>query len=531
MKKKKLNKEEVNQTEEKTQKKNLRTKRSKTVKAKEKEKENNEQQSNNISLDENEEEKKIQKQIINIPKDELKDLLNDALIIDKNQTDIPKVETPQNLINNFPLMPIMNPINNYVIQLCDRVPEDKFINYSKECIKNIKKWSPFGKNYLKAILDRIKSINIFSYRNSLKEPFKTLITDYILFILSHEGKLKDENEDEIPCNLTLCPEDQFKKTTIQEQEFLKHKKKREIEESQKKLEEAKKNEKSKDKKKDKTKKNEKTNDEEKIELDRDDICIIELINNIIRNKGTIELVELTSKSPITRREMVDYMNKKCLLSCFSKLFLDVTSKNFAEKSLATEITSFLCNPKNKIYFVEMNEQLYSFTLYDGTIFLNKNMYDLMVSDKKERNLFGKAKILLTMFHEMTYMLSTRVMGRIKYLSFFKCRRDCIEEVGEYLEELLLGRKKRHRYSKGNKIAFTTVNLLPIKNIRYINNLKNYELNYNRFRNAFVKLHKTNPIGGKDKEYVEYMKYYKNNINSILSKNTSEFFFPFRRKMN
>ena len=158
------------------------------------------------------------------------------------------------------------------------------------------------------------------------------------------------------------------------------------------------------------------------------------------------------------------------------------------------------------------------------------MYISLKSEKKEKNLCGKSLILLSMFHEMTYMLSCRVMGRIKYSSFFKYRRDCNEEVGEYFEELLLGRKKRYRYSKGNKIAFTTINLIPLKNVRYINNIKNYELNYNRFRNAFVKLHKSNPVGGKEKENVEYIKFYKNNINSHISKNTSEFFFPFKRKM-
>ena len=432
-------------------------------------------------------------------------------------------------------MPVMNPINNFVIQLGDRVPENSFINYSKECIKIIKKWAPFSKNYLKEILERINTKNIFSYRLTLKEPFKTLITDYILSIISKENKLKDETEDEIPCNLTLCPEDQFKKTTATVQEFLNRKKKREKKEEEDENEKenedkSKKKGKNKNKKEKKIEENEDDNNEDKFYLDRDDICFIELINSIIANKGSLDLIDFTSKSPITRKEMINYMNKKCLLSCYSKLFLDVTSKNFAENSLAKEISSFLGNPRNRIYFIEMNEQLYSFTLYDGTMFLNKTMYDLMKSDKKDRNLFGRSQILLTMFHEMTYMLSTRVMGRIKYLSFFKCRKDSIEEVGEYLEELLLGRKKRYRYSKGCKIAFTTVNLLPIKNVRYINNLKNYDLNYIRFKNAFVKLHKSNPVGGKDKEYIEYMKYYKLNINSKLSKNTSEFFFPFKRKM-
>ena len=212
----------------------------------------------------------------------------------------------------------------------------------------------------------------------------------------------------------------------------------------------------------------------------------------------------------------------------SKLFLDVTSKNFAEKSIASEITSFLSNPRNKIYFIDMNQEFYSYTLYNGTILLNKNIYALLKSEKREKNICGKGLLLLSMFHEISYMISCRVIGRINYSSFFKCRRDSNEEVGEYFEELLFGRKKRHRYSKGNKIAFTTINLIPIKNVRYIINLKNYELNYIRFKNAFFKLYKLNSAEGK--ENIDYIKFNKNNINSHISKNTNEFFFPYKKKM-
>ena len=119
------------------------------------------------------------------------------------------------------------------------------------------------------------------------------------------------------------------------------------------------------------------NNKDEIELDRDDILYIELINLIIEGKGSIELIELTIKSPITKREIIEYANKKSFLSCLSKLFLDVTSKNYEEKSLASEITSFLSNPKNKIYFIDMNLEFYSYTLYNGTILLNKNIYILL----------------------------------------------------------------------------------------------------------------------------------------------------------
>lgn len=463
---------------------------------------------------------------IEIDKNELNDLLLEALVLDLSKKN--KKEEPNKIENPFPTMRQINIFSNQIIQLCDNIPEEKFLAYCKESINDIKNWSNYAKIYLKKIFSKINTQNIFYYRTKLKEPYKSIFTDFILTVLSKEYKLKDDKEDEIPYNLNLCPEEQFKKTTITEIEFLNKKKKREKEEEYDKKVKEKRKEK---KRLDKEYNNQisilnKNNDE--LELDRDDILYIELINLIIESKGSIELIELTTKSPITKREIIEYTNKKCILSCLSKLFLDVTSKNFAEKSIASEITSFLSNPRNKIYFIDMNQEFYSYTLYNGTILLNKNIYTLLKSEKREKNICGKGLLLLSMFHEISYMISCRVIGRINYSSFFKCRRDSNEEVGEYFEELLFGRKKRHRYSKGNKIAFTTINLIPTKNVRYIINLKNYELNYIRFKNAFFKLYKLNSAEGK--ENIDYIKFNKNNINSHISKNTNEFFFPYKKKM-
>ena len=497
---------------------------------KSKEKENEE---NNLNFDVVENGRNIMNVNVESDKNELNDLLLDSLILDFSKNNNKKEEIQQ---NSFPIFQQINNIKNQIIQLCDFIPEEKFIIYCKECIKDIKNWSNYGKIYLKKIFSKINTQNIFYYRTKLKEPFKSIFTDFILTVLSKENKLKDDKEDEIPCNLNLCPEDQFKKTTITEIEFLNKKKKRDEidydkeEKENKKMKDKDKNKFDKDNKENKNRISIFENNKDEIELDRDDILYIELINLIIEGKGSIELIELTIKSPITKREIIEYANKKSFLSCLSKLFLDVTSKNFEEKSLASEITSFLSNPKNKIYFIDMNLDFYSYTLYNGTILLNKNIYILLTSKKKEKNICGKGLLLLSMFHEITYMLSCRVIGRINYSSFFKCRRDSNEEVGEYFEELFLGRKKRHRYSKGNKIAYTTINLIPIKNVRYLINIKNYGLNYIRFKNAFIKLYKSNLVGGKEKENIEYIKFYKNNINSHLSKNTNEFFFPFKKKL-
>ena len=256
-----------------------------------------------------------------------------------------------------------------------------------------------------------------------------------------------------------------------------------------------------------------------------------MINLFSRNKSNSNtIIELNEKSPMNRKDLMEYFNKKCLLSCYSKLLLDMTGKNFNEKSICSEIKTFINNPRNKIYFVSMNELMPSFMFYDGTIFLNKKIYDLMKSKIKEKIQFGKCQLLLSIFHEMANLLAFKIMGAVKIYSFFKSRKDITEEVGEYFEEILLGRKKRQRVTQGKKITYTTMNVFSLKNAKYINNLKNYPVNYTRFNKAFLKIYKENPISSKDVENETCMKYQKTNFNTPLAKNKIEFFFPFRRKL-
>ena len=217
---------------------------------------------------------------IEIDKNELNDLLLEALVLDLSKKN--KKEEPNKIENPFPTMRQINIFSNQIIQLCDNIPEEKFLAYCKESINDIKNWSNYAKIYLKKIFSKINTQNIFYYRTKLKEPYKSIFTDFILTVLSKEYKLKDDKEDEIPYNLNLCPEEQFKKTTITEIEFLNKKKKREKEEEYDKKVKEKRKEK---KRLDKEYNNQisilnKNNDE--LELDRDDILYIELIIIIMK---------------------------------------------------------------------------------------------------------------------------------------------------------------------------------------------------------------------------------------------------------
>ena len=77
-------------------------------------------------------------------------------------------------------------MNNVPFQLGDEVDDEKFFRYVKECIKNIKaEWNEYSKLYLKTIINKFrKTTNIFTYRRYLKEPFKSILTDFIFYILT-----------------------------------------------------------------------------------------------------------------------------------------------------------------------------------------------------------------------------------------------------------------------------------------------------------------------------------------------------------
>jgi len=100
------------------------------------EKENKETESN-LCINVVENDKKILVTNKETDKNELNDLLLDALVLDLS-ANTKKEEVNKISESPFPLFPQINQINNHLIQLCDKIPEEKFICYCKECIKNIK---------------------------------------------------------------------------------------------------------------------------------------------------------------------------------------------------------------------------------------------------------------------------------------------------------------------------------------------------------------------------------------------------------
>ena len=85
----------------------------------------NEEYNLNFNIIEND--KKILNTNVESDKNELNDLLLDSLVLDFSKNKNEK-ETQQ---NTFPNLQQINNIKNQIIQLCDYIPEEKFITYCK----------------------------------------------------------------------------------------------------------------------------------------------------------------------------------------------------------------------------------------------------------------------------------------------------------------------------------------------------------------------------------------------------------------
>ena len=491
-------------------------------------------------------------------------------------------------------------------QIGDEINDEKFYTYVKECIKKIKtNWNEYSKQYLKNIIAKFrKTQNIFTYRRYLKEPFKTILTDFLLYIMSKDN-LKDEDilklaepiidkswsvsvivkdnntkeekkenndENSNENNEQLIGKKKKRKGTYQDYSSsssdsddekeenddkknnkeknddkdinnnnLGPNKKYEINEDKKEVKEDKEDKEEKEESKESEKMEEEEENEHgvkhvcieqnlkegEIKLDKEYTSIIDIFNYSAQR----QCIELGSEAPITKYNLIDFLPQKTMVSCYETLIEDITGKKVDSRQIKEELSFFCKNSKRKIYFLDMDENIYSFTLYNGSLIINKKFLDLMKS-KKDKIQFGMCYFLLSVFHEMAFLLVVKLINKLNIRKYYTNRKDIIETVGINLEENLLGRKKRMREIGGRKIYYTTFGLLPLKNVKYIANYKNYIIEFNRFRRQFVKMHNENPITMQHKMYVDYIKYEKNDLNynkinlkDTLYNNTKKFPFP------
>lgn len=246
---------------------------------------------------------------------------------------------------------------------------------------------------------------------------------------------------------------------------------------------------------------------EDIILDQEHKSIIDLFNYSAQRK----CVELKDNSPITKKLLYEYLPKKTIISCLTSLLFSLSGNSIKESFVTNELSSFCKNSKKKIYFLDMDNSFYSYTLYNGNIIINKQFFDLMNS-QKEKIQIGSCNFLLSIFHEMAFLLTIKLINNLNMFNYYKYRKDIIEQTGEKLEELLLGRKRKSVNIKGKEIVYTNFSQLPMKNVRYINNFKVYNNDYNRYRKNFELMYNDFHMNSGDKPDNYYFKYKKNDLN-------------------
>ena len=424
---------------------------------------------------------------------------------------------------------------NIQFDLDEEISDEKFYTYVKECIKNIKlEWSIYGKLYLKKIITSFKKTeNVFTFRRYLKEPFKNILTDFILSILTKETKPhKDKNEktlnNDINKNINKNDNDKIflgKKIYREDKKEINNISKKEDENKnimnldEEKLNNIKEDEQKLVTKNDKTieisKENKNMINEkgklidvlEDIILEQEHKSILDLFNYSAQRK----CVELKDNSPITKKLLYEYLPKKTMISCLTSLLFLLSGKSIKESFVSNELSSFCKNSKKKIYFLDMDKSFYSYTLYNGNIIINKQFFDLMNS-QKEKIQIGSCNFLLSIFHEMAFILAIKLLNNLNIFNYYKYRKDIIEQTGEKLEELLLGRKRKIVNIQGKEIIYTNFSQLPMKNVRYINNFKCYNNDYNRYRKNFELMYNDFHMNSGDKPDNNYFKYKKNDLN-------------------
>ena len=347
-----------------------------------------------------------------------------------------------------------------------------------------------------------KTENIFTFRRYLKEPFKNILNDFILYILTKESKPnKQKNETSIN-----------KDNKNNDKLFLGKKTYREDKKENNNIE---------NKKEEGNKKNEESNisknkfDEKKIIIDYSEDIVIEQehksIIDLFNYSAQRKCVELKDNSPITKKLLYEYLPKKTIISCLTSLLFSLSGNSIKESFVSNELSSFCKNSKKKIYFLDMDNSFYSYTLYNGNIIINKQFFDLMNS-QKEKIQIGSCNFLLSIFHEMAFLLTIKLINNLNIFNYYKYRKDIIEQTGEKLEELLLGRKRKSVNIKGKEIVYTNYTQLPMKNVRYINNFKVYNNDYNRYRKNFELMYNDFHMNSGDKPDNYYFKYKKNDLN-------------------
>ena len=194
-----------------------------------------------------------------------------------------------------------------------------------------------------------------------------------------------------------------------------------------------------------------------------------------------------------KQELKTYLKSKCIIELYQKIIEQLQNKKITNQEMEILINEILEN--QKIYFIRLPKNINGYSIYNGTIFINRNFYDEASANFKEDDdniICNFASLLIVMLREILVCINRKYENNDFYVRGEKiyCCKDYYfikETSAQIFENLLLGAKVINK-----NFPFENYNGFDNrKGFKFLINKQNYiNLKYKEFNQKFVKILKT-----------------------------------------
>ena len=145
-----------------------------------------------------------------------------------------------------------------------------------------------------------------------------------------------------------------------------------------------------------------------------------------------------------KQELKTYLKSQCIIELYQKIIEKLQNKKVDNQEMEIIIDKILEN--QRIYFIRMPKNITGYTIYDGTIFINRNFYDeASASNNSENgdNIKGNfASLLIVMLREILVGINRKYENNCFYVRsekiYFRDNYFIKEASAKIFENLLLG---------------------------------------------------------------------------------------------
>ena len=201
------------------------------------------------------------------------------------------------------------------------------------------------------------------------------------------------------------------------------------------------------------------------------------------------------KFKLDKTSLKQFLKSEAIMSAIEetlKRFEDDKLSNAGRNILKNKCEIFIEN--TKFYSIDLNNNIYAFTIYNGNIFINKKYIDIAYDNNNKKQLSALDIILFSIIHEFIhYLVRTLSDNEISRNYFLKTKNRIkksekieINESGNFLEKLLIG----------NYAGFFSIDA------EYLLDINNYNVIYNIFCINFLENNNKNYLKLKDETFLQ-----------------------------